>query len=269
MDWKSVDAATLALSLNCSLYQQRLALHNAALGGAIAAALQLSTAAQVQITGVRTGPQWSPAAGSCMVDVTVLGPAALANTTPTLSSLFNVSSPGSPARDPLLASLAAAGLRAASPRFVSGASPPPPPLAAYTFFTQNQQVEFRIPLERWQRHAIAYVPAVSAAIADAMGIDVSTIWVIQVTPSSQGKEHGCVVWIDFSMPEKSSESDGTVSVPVEVIGFAALFGQGDGWTTVPGNNATPAFLASLHKYGLPVAEAFYMESPPAPPPPAP
>jgi hypothetical protein len=175
---------------------------------------------------------------------------------PALVTLFANSST-SPALPKLLSALTCAGLPVTAAYFGSHAPSPPPPVGTFTGVAQAQQIAFDIPFNVWQTRSPAYSPAVQSAVADVLGLNRADVWVTEVRPGS----HGSTI-VSFNIATVSSSSDLSPEgqpMPHEVVAFAALFGSGNGFTTLTGDQATAVFTAALHKYGLPASGVFYFD----------
>jgi len=124
--------------------------------------------------------------------------------------------------------------------------------------TQVQQLALDIPFPSFQQHAMAYVPAVTTALAPLLGLDPVDISVVALLPSTLG---GTILQMDFASP--TVDSDAVMGVPALVLNFNRLFGsQSSGPSRMVGEAASPSLLAALQNLGLPLGAAYYFDDAP-------
>jgi len=184
---------------------------------------------------------------------------AAADASSALTALFASAAPGSPALPALQAALSCQGLQFDA--FASNVLPaPPPPIAQAITNVQNQQIAFPITITEWQDRSFAYNPAVQSALADVLGIETHDIWIFSNRAAAHG---GTIVSLDIAQTYLSSETnmvdykgvDRLVQLPLASVLFAQQFGSGNPWNVTTGDAASPALIAALRRYGLPVTEA--------------
>lgn len=179
-----------------------------------------------------------------------------------LVALFDSATPGASAKAPLAAALRASFPAGFAAVLGPAPHPPPPPLADMVDPAQGQTLAVSLPFYSWQQNQAAYSAAVQQGVAEAMGIPAETVWVVQAVAASQG---GTAVMLNMITPATtSSESAAGQSLALPVLGFARLFGGGDGFDAQSGDAARPLLVAALRRYGLPVNSAFYGDVTPAP-----
>jgi len=173
----------------------------------------------------------------------------------TLVTLFGSAQPGSRSVPAFLSLLQARGLPVTMITSGNTLSPPPPPVGQATSFTQDMVMELDIPFTSWLSHIGSFNAALQLALASLLHIQPALIYIPQILPGLAG---GARVYLDVTADHSSSDSSSGVSVPHSAIAFAALFGAGNGFTTAPGDAASPALVAALQAFGLPATRAWYI-----------
>jgi len=157
----------------------------------------------------------------------------------------------------LLAALRCAGVPALGATMGSP-QPPPPPLGSFTGVAQGQQLALPIPFRTFQARMFAYVPAAESALAEVLELELeSDVWVTDARRSAGGMT---IVAFSITCPDDNSETSASgMLLPYHVVRYGELFGSGDGFTAAVGDAASPALVAALRRYGLPVDSAFYFD----------
>jgi len=149
---------------------------------------------------------------------------------------------------------------------------PPPPLTQFLgLVTTGVQLAFDIPLGDWLVHGPQYNLAVTSALAEQLGLPLSSAWVTQQLGGANG---GTVVFVDIITPQDtqvpfdvvdSSGNTVTATYPAPIVAFGSLFGaQKNFLVTVSGDVGTPALVASLQSFGLPISAVYYFDQGVAP-----
>jgi len=135
----------------------------------------------------------------------------------------------------------------------SAQPPPPPPLTQFAGLVTGLQLAFDMPLNAWLQHGPAYNKAVTSAVAQLLGVELSAVWVVQQVPA---KKQGTLVMLDVIAPDQASDisTDGA-SVPTNALRFARLFGA----SAAVGSPGSPALVAALRAFGLPVTTCYYSD----------
>lgn len=232
------------LSLPYATFAASQAQYTRALANALTTAAALPSA-DVQVTLAE------PAANATVLHFQVFGAdeGAAANGASAVAAQFDAAARPSAA---LADALACQGV-AAAVTLGSAQPPPPPPLTAYTGLVTGLQIAFDIPLGAWLQHGPAYNKAVTSAVAQQLGVELSAVWVTQQVIAAK---QGTLVMLDVISPDQPSEisTDG-VSIPTNALHFARLFGTG----AAVGAPGSPALVASLRAFGLPITACYYSD----------
>jgi hypothetical protein len=112
---------------------------------------------------------------------------------------------------------------------------------------------------------------VTSALAEQLGLPLSSAWVTQQLGGANG---GTVVFVDIITPQDtqvpfdvvdSSGNTVTATYPAPIVAFGSLFGaQKNFLVTVSGDVGTPALVASLQSFGLPISAVYYFDQGVAP-----
>lgn len=146
--------------------------------------------------------------------------------------------------------------------------PPPPPLTAYAGLVTDLRIAFDIPVVQWLISGPLYNLAVTSALAQELGLELSSVWVTQQLGATNG---GTVVFLDIILPQDaqqdlpvvdSSGNPATASFPDVAVRFGALFGAArDFLQTSVGDVGSPTLLAALQAFGLPVSACYFADQP--------
>jgi hypothetical protein len=195
-------------------------------------------------------------------------------------ALFNGTAPGSPALPKLVAAFQANGLPVTNAYYNDQLVPTtwgqPPSTGAITakvgtwvMGDTGEVIALSIAYSAYATNQQYYKEAFAAALADALGVANNTVWVNDFQQSAAGT---VLVYVDISLPGNPSDSSsaaiGITFAKVEHL-FTECNGLGQARIGCPAGSpnaaGVPKLVASLHKYGLDLPNAYYNQqnAPPA------